>query len=64
MLITSREESMRDELRNTEEQALRDESVQYSCELMYSLELGKLRESIKVWQERQDNDLKKKTKNY
>nr|XP_044250951.1 uncharacterized protein LOC108069883 [Drosophila takahashii] len=55
--LNGKEESMRDELREMEEQALQDESVQHSCELMYSLELGKLRESIKMWQDRLDTDL-------
>jgi len=57
MLINGREESVRNELRNTAEHALQDLSVQNSCELMYSLELGKLRESIKTWQDRLDTDL-------
>nr|XP_017015625.2 uncharacterized protein LOC108069878 [Drosophila takahashii] len=57
MLINGREEAMREELRKLEEQAKQDESVQYSSELMYSLELGKLRESITTWNDRLDNDL-------
>uniref|UniRef100_A0A6P4EE51 Uncharacterized protein LOC108042576 n=1 Tax=Drosophila rhopaloa TaxID=1041015 RepID=A0A6P4EE51_DRORH len=57
--INGREDAMREGLKDLKEQMMQDESVQYSSELMYSLELGKLRASIRDWQERQDTDLEK-----
>ncbi|XP_017067861.1 uncharacterized protein LOC108105673 [Drosophila eugracilis] len=57
MRINERENSMMNELNDMEEEAWQDESVQHSSELMYSLQLGDLRERIKVWQERQEVDL-------
>ncbi|XP_043645354.1 uncharacterized protein LOC122614770 isoform X2 [Drosophila teissieri] len=55
--ISGREAETKKELHDLKVQALHDESVQYSSELMYSLEVEKLKQSIEKWQERLDTDL-------
>ncbi|XP_039484019.1 uncharacterized protein LOC120446877 [Drosophila santomea] len=55
--ISGKEAEIKKELHDLEVQALQDESVQHSSELMYSLEVEKLRKSIEKWQDRLDTDL-------
>ncbi|KMY90852.1 uncharacterized protein LOC6732696 [Drosophila simulans] len=55
--MNGRNVEIKKELHDLEVQAVQDEKVQYSSGLMYELEVGKLRESIRNWQDRLDTDL-------
>jgi len=55
--MNERNVEIKRELQDLEVQAVQDEKVQYSSGLMYELEVGKLRESIRNWQDRLDTDL-------
>lgn len=55
--MNERNVEIKRELQDLEVQAVQDEKVQYSSGLMYELEVGKLRESIRYWQDRLDTDL-------